>query len=63
MDLKIITIFFLLANGEVEHKEYKINEPCIDWYMKQLVHVDKPNIHFIEGMQTIGFHCGKIKKE
>ena len=45
MDIKIITVLFLLSTGELEYKEYKIKESCEDWYMNKLVHLDRYNIN------------------
>jgi hypothetical protein len=61
MDLKIITVIFLLANNQLEYKEYKINKPCSDWYNDKLVYVFEINQHFIDGKLSIGYYCGVIK--
>jgi len=61
MDLKIITVLFLLSTGELEYKEYKIKESCENWYMNNLVHLDKYNINLIEGLPAVGYYCGVIE--
>jgi hypothetical protein len=61
MDLKIITVIFMLANGQVDFEEYKIKGSCEDWYMNKLVHLDKYNINLIEGLPAVGFYCGVIE--
>ena len=61
MDLKIITVIFMLANGQVDFEEYKIKGSCEDWYNDKLVYVFKGNTHFIDGKISIGYYCGAIE--
>ena len=61
MDLKIITVIFLLSNNQLDYREYKIDKSCYDWYNDKLVYVFKGNKHFIDGELSIGYYCGAIE--
>jgi len=61
MDLKIITVIFMLANGQVDFEEYKIKDSCEDWYNNNLIYVSRSNVHLINGNMSIGYYCGAIE--